>query len=67
MALGQVAYLIQVLAHRFKYKIPKYDFVLGGAQTKICIKSKPDQHFELFMPVPEAKFNQALIFLFDCV
>jgi len=67
MALGQVAYLLVVLSHRFNYKFEKYEILLCGCQSKIALKSNPKQKYELYMPSNEGRFNQALVYLLDCL
>ena len=57
-AIGQSIYLLCVLAHRFNYKFEKYDICLGGAFSRISLKSNPKVKYELYMPCgSEDRFN----------
>jgi hypothetical protein len=49
-ALGQVVYLIIVLAHRLRYKFDKYYLHANGSYSKISILNNRSSKCELYMP-----------------
>ena len=67
-ALGQVVYLLVVLAHRIQYKFDKYCLHVNGSYSKISAAGDPKAtKYELYMPFSEEKFNRGLVMLLDCV
>ena len=66
-ALGQVVYLIVVLAHRLNHKFDKYYLHANGSYSKISIVNDKNSKFELYMPVSEDRFNKGLVMLLDCL
>jgi beclin 1 len=65
-AIGQSLYLLCVLAHRFNYKIEKYDISLGGAYSRISQKNTKTK-YELYMPQNEERFNSGLVLVLDAL
>lgn len=79
-ALGQAAYLMAVIAHRFGYKFEKYKINLCGAMSTIEPRHAPQgvqqtgQKMELYCgvsyggaSVSEERFNTALTWLLDAL
>jgi beclin 1 len=67
-AIGQIAYLICVLAHRFKFTFDKYYIHLRGSFSAIHYqKDKEKIEMPLFTTSGDANFNCALECLLDCM
>ena len=69
-ALGQMAYLLVVLAHRLKYKFNKYIINLKGGFSTINFKGdKNQQEFNLFYGYgsSESQSNSGLESFLDCI
>jgi beclin 1 len=66
-AVGQSVYLMIILAHRFSFKVDRYDVSLCGAYSKISLKppSQKQVKCELYMPTNEDRYNQGLIYVLD--
>jgi hypothetical protein len=60
-------YLLTILAHRFSFKIDRYDVSLCGAYSKIALRppSQKQVKCELYMPTSEDRYSQGLIYLMD--
>jgi beclin 1 len=66
-ALGQVAYLLCVLAHRFQYKLDKHYLYLRGSFSTIAYRANAKDEFPLFMGQGDSNFNSALEMLLDTI
>lgn len=72
-ALGQTAYLMAIIAHRFSYKFDGYKINLCGAMTTIQQRQLHEGAKNVKYPLyydgrsNEANFNIALEFLLDCL
>lgn len=66
-AIGQLVYLLCVLAHRMGFKFEKYYLHVNGAFSKISLTSKPKVKYELFYGQSETSFNTGMTCLLQCV
>lgn len=68
-AIGQLVYLLCVLAHRLGYKFEKFNLHVNGAFSKISLNSinNKDKKYDLFYGASEEKFNVGLTYLTICV
>jgi beclin 1 len=68
-ALGQMAYLLVVLAHRLKYKFLKYSINLKGGFSTINFKGDKRQEFNIFygQGSTESQSNIGLECFLDCI
>jgi len=64
--LGQIVYLLCVLAHRLGYRFEKHYLHVNGGFSKISIRNNPKLKGELFYG-NEEKFNTGLVMLLECV
>ena len=66
-AIGQLVYLLCVLAHRLGFKFERYYLHVNGAYSKISLSNKPKTKYELFYGQSEAGFNTGMTQLLQCV
>jgi len=67
--MGQVAYLMVVLAHRLQYKFDKYYIHVDGSYSKISVGGERNK-MELYYTTSgsaEERFNKGLVMLFDAL
>ena len=65
-ALGQIVYLLCVLAHRLNYRFEKHFLHVNGRFSKISIRINQRQKGDLYYG-NEEKFNMGLVLLLECV
>lgn len=66
-ALGQIAYLLVVLAHRLGYSFEIHELHVKGAFSKISRKDKSKEKFDLYRENGEVSFNKGMKELLTCV
>lgn len=66
-ALGQVVYLLCVLAHRMGYSFEKHSLHVNGAFSKISLQSQKNMKYELYYVNNESSFNKGMTLLLECV
>lgn len=66
-ALGQVVYLLCVLAHRMGYSFEKHTLHVNGAFSKISSSQQKNMKYELYNVNNEERFNKGMCLLLECV
>ena len=66
-ALGQLVYLLCVLAHDIGFKLSPFQLHVNGAYSKISTINKPDKKYDLHYGASETNFNSGLKYLLQCV
>jgi beclin len=66
-ALGQVVYLLCVLAHRMHYSFEKHVLHVNGAFSKISLEQQRNIKYELYYVYNDSNFNKGMQLLLECI
>ena len=69
-AMGQVVYLMVVLAHRLQYRFDKYYLHVDGSYSKISVGNDKASKMELYYTSSgsaEERYNRGLVMLLDAL